>query len=129
MEYHLQGLAPADQALLEAASVAGATFTAAEVMAGLEQREDAVEARCQLLARHGQFMREASFETWPDGTLTSAYQFIHAIYHDAVYARSQPVVKGGYIAVWPRDWKPLMPVTSVKPPHNSPFIIAVAKII
>lgn len=87
VEYHLQGLAPADQSLLEAASVAGATFTAAEVAAGLEQREDAVEARCQLLARHGQFMREASFETWPDGTLTSAYQFIHAIYHDAVYAR------------------------------------------
>ncbi len=87
VDYHLLHLEPADQSLLEAASVAGVTFTAAAVAAGMEQSEDTVETQCQAMARHGQFMREASFETWPDDTLTSAYQFIHAIYHDVVYHR------------------------------------------
>jgi predicted ATPase len=87
VEYHLLRLASTQQAVLEAASVAGATFTAASVAAGMAQSEDAVEAQCQLLAHHGQFIREASAETWPDGTMTSTYQFIHAIYHDVVYAR------------------------------------------
>ncbi|ETX05960.1 MAG: hypothetical protein ETSY2_19945, partial [Candidatus Entotheonella gemina] len=87
VEYHLLDLASADQSLLEAASVAGAMFTAAAVAAGMTQSEDAVETQCQALARHGQFIRELSFETWPDGTMTSTYQFIHSIYHDVVYTR------------------------------------------
>uniref|UniRef100_UPI001178A5E4 ATP-binding protein n=1 Tax=Candidatus Entotheonella palauensis TaxID=93172 RepID=UPI001178A5E4 len=87
VEYHLLALDLADQSLLEAASVVGATFTAAAVAAGLSQSEDAVEVRCQALARPGQFMREFSLETWPDGTMTSLYQFIHEIYRDVVYTR------------------------------------------
>ena len=87
VEYHLLRLAPGDQSLLEAASVAGAAFTSASVAAGLAQDDDGVEARCQTLARLGQFIREIGVETWPDGVMTSTYQFTHAIYHDVVYAR------------------------------------------
>ena len=87
VEYHLLRLQPGDQSLLEAASAAGAAFTSASVAAGLAQDDDSVEARCQTLARLGQFIRETGVETWPDGAMTSAYQFTHAIYHEVVYAR------------------------------------------
>ncbi len=87
VEYHLLRLDLADQSLLEAASVVGATFTAAAVAAGVSQSEEAIEAQCQHLSRHSQFVQEVGFETWPDGTMTTTFRFIHAIYHEVVYTR------------------------------------------
>jgi predicted ATPase len=87
IEQHLEQLSEADQALLEAASVAGSTFAVAAVAAGVAQAPETLEARSTALARHGQFIRAAGTETWPDGTVTAYYQFIHALYHEVVYAR------------------------------------------
>ena len=87
IEQHLEQLSEADQALLEAASVAGSTCAVAAVAAGVAQAPETIEARLTALARQGQFLRASGTETWPDGTVTACYQFLHALYHEVVYAR------------------------------------------
>jgi predicted ATPase/DNA-binding winged helix-turn-helix (wHTH) protein len=87
IEQHLEQLSEADQVLLEAASVAGSTFAVAAVAAGSAQAPETLEARCTALARQGRFIRASGTETWPDGTITACYQFLHALYHEVVYAR------------------------------------------
>jgi DNA-binding winged helix-turn-helix (wHTH) protein/predicted ATPase len=87
IEQHLEHLSEADQALLEAASVAGSTFAVAAVAAGVAQAPEPLEARLTALARQGRFIRASGTETWPDGTVTACYQFLHALYHEVVYAR------------------------------------------
>jgi predicted ATPase len=79
IEQHLEQLSDADQALLEAASVAGQTFSVAAVAAGVAQAPETLEARYTAFARHGRFIRASGTETWPDGTATACYQFLHAL--------------------------------------------------
>src|SRR4029453_3798994 len=87
IEQHLEQVSEADQALLEAASVAGSTFSVAAFAAGGAQPPEPLEARYTALARHGRFIQARGTETWPDGTVTACYQFRHALYHEVVYAR------------------------------------------
>ena len=87
IEQHLEQLSEADQALLEAASVAGSTCAVAAVAAGVAQAPETLEARLTAFARQGRFIQAAGTETWPDGTVTACYQFRHALYHEVVYAR------------------------------------------
>jgi DNA-binding winged helix-turn-helix (wHTH) protein/predicted ATPase len=84
---HVEQLSSADQALLEAASVAGNTFTVAAVAAGVSLPEEAIEARCTAWARQDRFLQAAGTETWPDGTVTACYRFRHGLYHEVVYGR------------------------------------------
>src|SRR5262249_46180449 len=74
----LDGLSSAEQRLVEAASVVGASCSAAAVAAALEEEVDTVEERCGVLARRGQFLLASGVEAWPDGTVTEQYQFRHA---------------------------------------------------
>ena len=87
IEQHIEQVSEADQTLLEAASVAGHTFSVAAVAPGVAQAPETLEARYTALARQGRFIRAAGTETWPDGTVTACYQFRHALYHEVVYAR------------------------------------------
>jgi DNA-binding winged helix-turn-helix (wHTH) protein/tetratricopeptide (TPR) repeat protein len=87
IEQHLEQLSDEDQALLEAASVAGSTFAVAAVAAGVGQAPEPLEARYAALSRQERFIRSADVELWPDGTVTACYQFRHALYHEVVYAR------------------------------------------
>src|SRR5262249_14976181 len=87
IEQHFEQLAEADQVLLEAASVAGGTFTIAAVAAGVAQAPESLEARATALARQGRFIRASGTETWPDGTVTACYEFRHALHYEGVYAR------------------------------------------
>ena len=75
-----------EQAILEAASVAGAEFSAAAVgAAGIEASQ--TELRCEALARRGQFLRAVGSAEWPDGTVAGRYAFIHALYRQVLYER------------------------------------------
>jgi predicted ATPase/DNA-binding winged helix-turn-helix (wHTH) protein len=74
-----------EQRLLEAASVAGAAFAAASVAAGLASDVVTSEEHCERLAQRQQFLRPAETVTWPDGTVTGRYEFIHALYQNVVY--------------------------------------------
>jgi DNA-binding winged helix-turn-helix (wHTH) protein/predicted ATPase len=90
IEQQLMGVCPADRALLEVASVGGEEFAAAEVAVGLQQTIEAIEARCERLARRQQFLRPCGLDTWPDGTRSGRYRFQHALYQEVLYARVAP---------------------------------------
>ncbi len=77
----------ASQRILEVASVVGAEFSAAAVAAGLGEPEDIVEEFCTELARRALFLRFAGSNEWPDGTVTSRYGFLHALYQHVLYER------------------------------------------
>jgi predicted ATPase/DNA-binding winged helix-turn-helix (wHTH) protein len=85
IEIQLAHLSPEDQALVDAASVAGVEFAAAVVAAALGRGEDAVDARCTTLAQQGQFLQARGRAEWPDGTVTGCYGFRHAFYQEVLY--------------------------------------------
>ena len=87
IEQQLEHLTSDEQALLEAASVTGSTFTAAAVAAGMAQPEERIDERCATWVRQGRFIRPEGIETWPDGTVTARYSFLHALYHEVIYRR------------------------------------------
>jgi DNA-binding winged helix-turn-helix (wHTH) protein/predicted ATPase len=87
IEQQFERLPPAEQALVEAASVAGVDFAAAAVAASLGEASEVIDARCAALARQGQFVQAHGTEVWPDGTVAGRYRFGHALYQDVIYAR------------------------------------------
>jgi len=87
IERQLAGLGPTERRLLEAASIAGAEFSAAIVAAAAAADAADVEARCAEMARRQQFLRESGTARWPDGTLAARYAFRHALYREGLYER------------------------------------------
>jgi DNA-binding winged helix-turn-helix (wHTH) protein/predicted ATPase len=87
IEEQLARVSVDEREVLEAASVAGAEFSAAAVAAAAEQSTEAVEARCDALVRHEQFLRARGTSEWPDGTIAARYGFIHALYQEVLYER------------------------------------------
>ena len=75
----------ATQRLLDAAGVAGTTFTAAAVAGGLGAEVEDIDEACEKLADQGIFLEDAGATEWPDGTLTGRYRFRHSLYRRAVY--------------------------------------------
>ena len=73
-------LEPAEQQVLEAASIAGMEFSVAAVAAALEAEVVAVGEHCAQLAERQQFLRPAGIAEWPDGTVAARYGFMHALY-------------------------------------------------
>ncbi len=87
IEKQLDRLSPEEQRVLEVASVAGADFSAAAVAAGLAMTPSEVKACCSDLARREHFVRTSGVSEWPDGTVTTRYSFLHALYRDVLYER------------------------------------------
>ncbi len=83
----IEGLTLTDQRLLEAASVVGETFAVAAIAAGVKFAVEDVEVMCETLARQSHLIAEAGLAKWPDGTVSGAYRFHHALYRQAVYER------------------------------------------
>ena len=82
-----RALSADDRRVLEAASVTGAAFSAASVAAALEEPVEAAEERLGVLARRGAFVRQTDRHTWPDGTQSDGYAFIHVLYQNVLYER------------------------------------------
>ena len=80
IEKQIGRVRPEHRRTLEAASIAGMEFSAAEVAVALEEDVDRVDASCAALARRGQFLRDAGTCEWPDGTATGRYAFTHALH-------------------------------------------------
>ena len=90
IEAQLTRLAPEDYALLEAASVAGAEWSAATVAAACGHDVDVVEERCGALVRDHLFLQPRGTVEWPDGTLATRYGFRHALHQQVLYERVPP---------------------------------------
>jgi DNA-binding winged helix-turn-helix (wHTH) protein len=89
LELQLERLSPMDQRVLEVGSVAGATFSAAAVAAGLAHEVVEVEDWCAGLARRQQWLEACGEQVWPDGTVAGGYRFMHALYQEVAYQRLQ----------------------------------------
>lgn len=87
IELQIRQLAADDQATLEAASVAGTTFSAVEVAAAVDQEAEAVELRCTTLARQHQFLHARDTGEWPDGTLAMQFEWSHHVIRQVLYDR------------------------------------------
>jgi predicted ATPase len=85
IEWQLERLDAADRRVLEIASVAGVEFSAAAVAAGIEATVDEVEDRCTALARRGQLVCVRGAGECPDGTFTTHYAFVHALFQHVTY--------------------------------------------
>ena len=82
----IDGLSPADRAVLEAASVAGNEFTALVVAAALGGEVADAEMRCEAFAHAQRFLRVAGHVEWPDRSVARRYAFTHELYRQVVYA-------------------------------------------
>jgi len=90
IEQQLQQVSPADQRLLEAASIAGTAFCATAIAAGVNQPTEDLEACLDMLAHHGQFIQSCGLVEWPDGTVAAGYAFRHDLYRAILYDRIPP---------------------------------------
>jgi DNA-binding winged helix-turn-helix (wHTH) protein/predicted ATPase len=90
IEAQVDRLEPAEQRVLEAASVAGPVCPALAVAAGLDIPHDRAEACCEALSRRGQLLAALGAEFLPDGTVSGRYGFRHALYQKVLYERVGP---------------------------------------
>jgi predicted ATPase len=86
----VEQLRPSDRRLLIAASVQGCAFDAAVVARVVKRDPAEVEERLEVLDRVHAFVRRLREHTFPDGTLTLRYDFVHLLYQNAFYAALQP---------------------------------------
>jgi len=87
IDRQVERLRPAEQQVLEGASVMGVEFAVGAVAAALAAPLPHVEEQCEQLARQGQFLRAADIRELPDGTRTAQYAFVHALYQETMYDR------------------------------------------
>jgi predicted ATPase len=85
IERQFERLAQHNQELLGVASVGGMSFSAAGLAAGLERSLEEVESECCDLTERGQFLQRSGTARWPDGTVSSEFAFIHALYQNVIY--------------------------------------------
>jgi len=77
-----------EQRVIEAAAVAGTTFTAGAVAHALDADVDSVDSACESLATGRKLLQYVGAETWPDGTIQSRYVFGHSLFQHAAVSRS-----------------------------------------
>lgn len=85
IDKQLERLGSDERRVLDAASIAGVEFTAAEVAAALDDDVDTVETRCRTLVKRHAFLRALGPSEWPDGTVSGRYAFTHALYAEVLH--------------------------------------------
>jgi predicted ATPase len=83
-------LSEADRTLLMAASVQGPQFESSIVAHVLDREAAEVEERLDALERVHALVRFVREQTFPDGTVTARYAFVHVLYQNALYAELAP---------------------------------------
>ena len=90
LDRQLAMLSPDEDAILEAASVAGREWAVATVAAALDRTEEDLEPFCDGLARRGLFLNACGRANWPDGTVSARYAFVHDLHRETLYSRIPP---------------------------------------
>lgn len=88
IDTQIDRLSAVEQRTLEAASVAGGSFSAGVVAHALEADPDGVDSCFESLAGDRGLLQYLGTETWPDGTIQSRYAFRHALFQHAALERS-----------------------------------------
>lgn len=79
-----QTLTPEQRRILDAASVAGTTFSSAAIAAALDLSIGDVEDACDQLVVERRLVH-GGIEDWPDGTTSARYSFVHAMHAEVLY--------------------------------------------
>src|SRR5262252_7344803 len=90
IEGQLRFLSPEEREVLEVASVAGATFDAPAVAAGLGVAPESVESVCHRLCGMPRWLHYLGNREWPDGMLVARYAFRHALYQRTLHDHLSP---------------------------------------
>jgi predicted ATPase len=90
VEVEIDRLTPQEQRALEAASVEGAAFTCISSVAATDTEPQCFEDLCENLARRDHVIRRVGAYQFPDGTISTRYQFVHILYGEVLYRRQAP---------------------------------------
>ena len=90
IEMQIDRLDPADQRLLEAASLIGVIFPAWAAAAALDGDLEDIEDQYEKLTRRLHFLHPAGHDELPDGTQSAFYVFAHGLYREVLRARQSP---------------------------------------
>jgi predicted ATPase/DNA-binding winged helix-turn-helix (wHTH) protein len=90
IEAQIERLSPAEQRVLELASIAGASFSATVINSVADIDPQTFEDLCEDLSRRHQIVRWAATQHFPDGAISERYEFVHALYRQVLYDRLTP---------------------------------------
>jgi len=90
IEMQIDRLDPADQRLLEAASLIGVIFPAWAAAAALDGDLEDIEDQYEKLTRRLHFLHPAGHDELPDGTQSAFYVFAHGLYREVLRGRQSP---------------------------------------
>ncbi len=90
IEAQINRLTPEEQRALEAASVAGRAFSPEVCAAAANLGREAFEDLCEGLSRRHHIVRSAGTQQFPEGTVCSRYEFVHALYREVSYRLMVP---------------------------------------
>jgi DNA-binding winged helix-turn-helix (wHTH) protein len=86
----IERLSAPEQQILEVAAIAGMTFVAATSAPTANLDPGSFDDSCDSLARRNQILRLAGTQELPDGQVVQRYEFVHALYREALYQRQAP---------------------------------------
>ena len=87
IEAQIDGLTPERQRVLETASVAEMVFSCAVCAPAANLDPEIFEELCEDLSRRHRIVRSAGFTHFPNGTASTRYEFVHALYREVFYRR------------------------------------------
>lgn len=87
--FRLDLLPPPTQELLEAASLAGMTFSTQAIAAATERTDTDLESECQRLSQTP-FLQQGAEVIWPDGSRGRQQKFRHSLYRQVLEGRISP---------------------------------------
>jgi DNA-binding winged helix-turn-helix (wHTH) protein len=90
IQHRIDRLTAVDRRILEVASAIGQRFASATVAAGAALPVEDVEATLDARARRGDFVRRGPADTWPDGTVSATFQFIHGLHRAVLLEQVAP---------------------------------------
>jgi DNA-binding winged helix-turn-helix (wHTH) protein/tetratricopeptide (TPR) repeat protein len=90
IEAQLERLSAQEQSALDLASIAGASFSASLIGCAADINSRSLEDLYEELSRRYHIVRWAGTQSFPDGSVTERYEFVHALYRQVLYDRQLP---------------------------------------
>jgi predicted ATPase/DNA-binding winged helix-turn-helix (wHTH) protein len=90
IEAELKRLSPQEQNALELAGIAGASFSASLIGSVADMDARSLEDLYEELSRRHHIVKWAGTRSFPDGSVTERYEFVHGVYRQVLYDRQSP---------------------------------------
>jgi DNA-binding winged helix-turn-helix (wHTH) protein len=90
IEAQLEQLSPQEQRALELASISGSSFSPRLIGPVIDIDSQRLEDLYEDLSRRHHIVKWAGTQTFPDGSATERYEFIHVLYRQVLYERQPP---------------------------------------